>query len=348
MQERSGGDTPPDISRRQGAFAFFERPANSVCRNPLITCMGWTIAGDCEPTFEVNGVPIEHIRFVKRDDVEAAYPDSDAKGFELSIDAYRYLRPPSRALHVVARGKDVLAEQFLWLQPRDSAEAAKSLLTFFIHLPKTGGTAVRVGMQAMAAAAAPPYDGILTLYDVPQLMTLTRDTLLWFDFVFGHFGYGTHQIARERPFTYLTVMRDPYEFVASLYFYQKYVSRAIEHRSIYDFIEDPESRPKITNHFTRNLCGLERESTVTSDHVPIAKRNIDEHVAFVGLVEEMPKTLAKLSALTGFDLRHTGRHNATPPNEERATLDRAAFEAAVQDRVRYDLEIYDYVRSKFF
>ena len=348
MDQERQDESPPALARRNGGFVYFDTPESGVCSRPLIACSGWTIRHGADIVFEVNGAALEDIRPVRREPVKAIYPGAEVAGFEFWIDAYRHMRPPSRALHLVARGRETLAERFFWVRPRDHAEASKSLITFFLHMSKTGGTAIRRGMEEIAAAASPPYRGILAAYYMPQLMKLTPETLAHYDFIFGHLWYGAHEIAKDRPYRYLTVLREPYAYLESLYFYQKHVVGAVGHASIFEFLADPEYRTETDNHFVRMLSGLGRaEVPITQEHVRIAIEHIDRDFAFVGIAEEMPATLHRLSAITGFDLRATGRENVTPLTDERRLLDRAAFAKAARDLVRYDLEIYRYARSRF-
>jgi hypothetical protein len=299
--------------------------------------------------FEVNGVPVEDVRPLRRDPVKAIYPGADIAGFEFWIDAHRYMRAPSRALHLVARSRQILAERFFWVRPRDFAEASHSLLTLFLHMSKTGGTAVRRTMEAIAAAASPTYRGILAAYYMPHLMALTPQTVAHYDFIFGHLWYGAHKIAPTRPYNYLTILREPYAYLESLYFYQKVVVGAVSHASIFGFLADPKQEAETDNHFVRMLCGHGRgDGPIEADHLRMAIDNIDRDFAFVGIAEDMPRTLHSLSAITGFDLRATGRENVTPSTDERGLLDRAAFAAAAHDLVKYDLEVYRYAKAKFF
>jgi len=349
MDQELHDASPPAIARRSGGFVYFDAPESGVCSRPLIACSGWMIRDGGDIVFEVNGIPVEDVRPLRRDGVKAIYPGADVSGFEFWIDAYRYMRPPSRALHLVARGRETLAERFFWVRPRDFAEASHSLVTLFLHMSKTGGTAIRRTMEAAAASASPPYQGILAAYYMPHVMALTPETVSHYDFVFGHLWYDAHKIAQPRPYTYVTVLREPHAYLESLYFYQKNVVGAVSHASIFEFLEDPKHETETDNHFVRMLCGHGRgEGPMKPDDVRMAIDNIERDFAFVGIAEDMPRTLHRLSAITGFDLRGTGRENVTPFTDERRLLDREAFAAAAEKLVRYDLEIYRYVRSKFF
>jgi len=350
MDQEMQDDSPPAMAQRNGGFVYLDAPDSGVRDQSLIACSGWMIRdGSTEITFEVNGVAVEHVRPVRRDPVKAMYPGMDVAGFEFWIDAYRCMRPPSRAIHLVARGKRVLAERFFWVRPRDLAESRRSLLTLFLHMSKTGGTAIRQEMEAVAAAASPSYQGILAAYYMPHVMALTPETVSQYDFIFGHLWHGAHKIAQARPYTYLTVLREPNAYLESLYFYQKDVAGEIGHRSIFEFLADPNHETETDNHFVRMLSGRGRRAgPITPDDVRMAIANIDRDFAFVGITEDMPRTLQRFSEITGFDLRGTGRENVTPLTDERRTLDRGEFAAAARKHVKYDLEIYRYVKAKFF
>src|SRR5215216_7659206 len=128
MDQELHDASPPAIARRSGGFVYFDAPESGVCSRPLVACSGWMIRDGGDIVFEVNGIPVEDVRPLRRDGVKAIYPDADVAGFEFWIDAYRYMRPPSRALHLVARGRETLAERFFWVRLRDFAEASHSLV----------------------------------------------------------------------------------------------------------------------------------------------------------------------------------------------------------------------------
>ena len=124
---------------------------------------------------------------------------------------------------------------------------------------------------------------------------------------------------------------------------------AVSHASIFEFLADPNHETETDNHFVRMLCGHARgEGPMKPDDVRLAIDNINRDFAFVGITEDMPRTLHRLSAITGFDLRGMRRENVTPPTDERRLLDRKAFAEAAHDLVKYDLQVYRYVQRKFF
>ena len=109
-------------------------------------------------------------------------------------------------------------------------------------MSKTAGTAMRRRMEAIAAAASPPYAGILRPIIFRIFWQLRADTLSYYDFVFGHFWYGAHEIARGRPHSYLTVLREPFDYPELLYFYWKIVAGHVAHASVFDSLDDPKMK----------------------------------------------------------------------------------------------------------
>ncbi len=92
----------------------------------------------------------------------------------------------------------------------------------FLHLPKTGGTALRTSLQQafdpLASALVYPsgdLDGTMTR---EQFAALPPDALERLRLVMGHISYGAHRRI-PRTCRYASIVREPVERVLSLYYH---------------------------------------------------------------------------------------------------------------------------------
>jgi hypothetical protein len=225
------------------------------------------------------------------------------------------------------------------------------VLYCFIHVPKTGGATVK--RQLARHEARVPILYIyphLPDYIVPGLMS--NDAFRHISIVYGHFRYGIHQ-DRGREYRYLTILRDPYDFLLSHYFFSKEVHRnpaVVQCSSVFEMLET-NAVPILDNLFVRMIYGssIAAHEPVQQRHLEQALATIDRDFAFVGLQERLPESLAKISNLLGLDLASDlGRENVTPVTEERRLLDIAAFRVAAARHVRFDLLLYAHAQSRFW
>jgi hypothetical protein len=220
----------------------------------------------------------------------------------------------------------------------------------FIHVPKTGGATVK--RQLARHEARIPILYIyphLPDYIVPGLMS--NDAFRHIAIVYGHFRYGIHE-DRGREYRYLTILRDPYDFLLSHYFFSKEVLRdpaVVRCSSVFEMLET-NAVPILDNLFVRMVYGpIPAHEPVQQRHLERALATIDGDFAFVGLQERLPESLAIISKLLGLDLASgLGRENVTPVTDERRHLDIAAFRVAAARHVRFDLLLYAHVQSRFW
>ena len=196
------------------------------------------------------------------------------------------------------------------------------------------GTAVRRTMEATAAAASPPYPGILRPITCRIVWRCDAETVSHYDFVLRPLLVRRAQIATRTAATASsTVLREAVDYLESLYFYRKRVAGAVS--TCVDLRLPQRTRNTIQRPTTISCacCAAMGAAIgpIKPDDVRMAIDNIAAYFAFVGIAEDMPFTLHRLSAITGFDLRGTGRENVTPLTDERRLLDRAAFAAAAHD-----------------
>jgi hypothetical protein len=191
-------------------------------------------------------------------------------------------------------------------EPDAAGPAARTVL--FLHVPKAGGTTLGEYVYNQSRAPADHDEGLLNAgvlfipygffkeaglqvpdYILPQL---GRDDLRA---VVGHFWFGLHQHVR-RPWTYVTLLRDPVERVVSLYHYL----RLDERMTLDEFAASPPFR-EADNDQVRRIAGADPEiGGCTRAMLEAAKQNLRRHFAVVGVTERFDETLVLLNRRLGW------------------------------------------------
>ena len=334
-----------------GAIIHFDCPSPGFQPSGLFQCVGWALKARADDTveFKVNGVAVDQVHWHDRPDAARDYPEMHTSGFTFWIDANEHVGPESKAL-ILTTHVNGAAVGTRYLRVLREDDARTKTLFYFLHIPKTAGTAVLSRLRDATAnlklLEVYENDGAFT---PDQLRVLSPRSLQAFDLLYGHFDYGMH-VGFENPYKYLTILRDPFDFVVSQYFFQKYVLREprADQRSILDFLRNNPGH--LDNSFCRILCGdIPFDQPVTRADYSRALTNMDQDFAFVGMRERLPESMAQISGLLGVDLVADLRgENITPATPERANLDMRALRAAAEDRLQYDLMLYEEVGRRYF
>ena len=330
--------------------AYIETPPPGPLKRQLTAFVGWVALPKPTSKIEIrlNGEPHRFVLDGVREDVAAAHPGMACHAWRMSVDLPACV--DARGILLVDVFVDDQPVQRQYYRTDRLADGAERPLIYFIHAPKTGGTSVRVALEAHASTL-----NIASVYgreplDTTDFKRLSCESLSALDVVYGHFTYGLHRQS-DRPYRYLTVMRDPYEYLRSAYFFRKFngadpAFRAL--RGIDEAFEDERTRSYFDNVLTRHIAGVgDVGKRITEAHVRRAKAALDADFDFVGFTEYMPDTIAALSRYFGVPLDYHAT-NLTTPTAERAMLDVRAFRIAAEPMVRFDLEIYAYAMEKFW
>lgn len=342
------------LARQNGGYVHFHSAPRAVLGTGIVRLKGWIAKGEHDITFKLNGKPIEVVYTNSRASLPKLFPGFEATEFEIILDARSFLEKGSRALHYSAESDHVLSEGYAVLPYQCAEEVEESYLTFFLHMAKTAGSSTRVILLNAEKKINGKNSRILATYNTypyfpySRLNTLTRRTLLDIDYIYGHIMFGDHELVAnslgKRPFRYITVLRNPIDFLISLY-YGHYATRP----SIYDWLNEVAQEPLYDNHFCRMIGNIPFNQKIGTEHLEVAKHNIDRHFAFVGLQERMAETNRMLSRITGYDLtRDTYRYNSSTPSNERDSLDRNKFAHDAMKYIEFDLQLYDYAEKRFF
>lgn len=203
-------------------------------------------------------------------------------------------------------------------------------LILFIHLPKTAGTT----LLEMVTRFYPP-ENIQLLYENDAYVEtkLSEDRQGQIKCVYGHFSFGLHQYA-SRPFTYVTMLREPIERSISLYYFKK-----PEHNQTLRQFFNSNYLPKY-NHQTYLLAGgcydLKR-----------AKENLQKYFSVVGLTERFVESLFLMK-------KEFGWHQIASYWFSNVTANRLKKEQIPQDEIELirknnelDLQLYTFASELF-
>jgi hypothetical protein len=248
-----------------------------------------------------------------------------------------------------------------------TSDANSQPVFLYLHIPKTAGTTLTSCIYE-ACSSAKYYraaEGRLHsgIYYYPGNFHKEADPVVPHDVgltlkqedisaVVGHFRFGIHEFL-TRPSTYVTVLRNPLTRVLSLFHhictYKSHGWRndvLSKHMSIETFIETYRCR-EADNDQTRRLSGIEPPfGECTRDMLDLAKMNIDQQFAVVGITERFDETLVLIRRTFGWS--QEGAYwpklvNKNRPSPE--TLPQASVDAVLR-RNELDMELYRYASAK--
>ena len=233
----------------------------------------------------------------------------------------------------------------------------------FIHLPKTGGTALRSALQDAFEPSRSAFvygtgdlDESISRSAFEHLSAAELDELR---LVMGHFRYGIHE-RFERPYRYATLVRQPVDRVVSLYYHYvnlpgvRFLSRNYRERwrlrlrrvSLEDWVFG-EQRVTADNLMVRNVAGVVDVpfGGCTQAVFDQAMENVERDFAGVLVTEEMPQSLAFLEQVLDRPLSPLGRENVNPRRPRLADVDPATVER-IAELNEWDLRFYETARNR--
>lgn len=169
----------------------------------------------------------------------------------------------------------------------------------FLHIPKAAGSTLHSIIERnYPKESIYTIDGSRVLESIKEFKTLPESKRAEIRCVKGHMPFGLH-MSLPQPTTYVTVLRDPIDRVISHYYF---VLRTPSHylhdmvvtnrMSLEEYVSSRIS-PELVNGQTRDISGIGCFEMVdlSDDVLEIAKRNLKEYFAFVGLGEKFDESL---------------------------------------------------------
>ena len=223
----------------------------------------------------------------------------------------------------------------------------------FLHIPKTAGTTLH---RIIDRQYPPEARHWITRHDVGveafKRLPLSHRAAL--RMVRGHIPFGVHEYI-PRPARYWTILRRPIERLISYYYF---VQREPEHY-LYDYANTPgmtlrrylEERVSLqTDNFqTRLISGIWTDvgyGECDEATLGLAKKNLEEHFALVGLTERFDESLMLLKRTFGWGDVFYKRRNVTEGRPRREALP-AETVAVLRAHNQLDLELYAFAKELF-
>jgi hypothetical protein len=218
---------------------------------------------------------------------------------------------------------------------------------FFIHLQKTGGTALfrrlRHHFGTGAVYPMPEYQGTPeAVLDVDLLVDRFARHRAEIRAVTGHFPLCTVQRVGA-PFTTFTVLRDPVERTLSFLRHHRQEEPRFRGSTLEEIYEDPVCRDGlIRNHMVRMLSLSVEEMTdgaltpiaVDEDRLAVAQDALERRIDLVGLQERFDTFCETLATRFGWDLGEPQFANRTAAMEASDELrERVAADNAFDQRL---------------
>lgn len=220
-----------------------------------------------------------------------------------------------------------------------------------IHLPKTAGTALREAIDR-----TPICQDTVYLYDdapgIPrsQLIAEYPKRHAKKRLIYGHFRFGLHaELAIQAQ--YLTVLRQPLARALSIFRHHNRHPHSRWHSvARTEGIVGLFALPR--GHFTMTrFLATDRDAPETApdsyysvaDLLALAKENLATSFAHVGMTEDLPRDLPRLSQLLGHDLA-IEHQNVDPRPLQEAELSEQERDT-IQEAFGVDFELYEYARE---
>ena len=254
---------------------------------------------------------------------------------------------------------------------REATATDRSVPTcIFLHIPKTGGVTIRhivernyrpedrhlvpVGSQDPelwtwgAGLDRMPPNGTGSLPpQIEELARLPDSQKRRLRMVYGHLAFGTHRLL-PGPCTYLTMVREPIAQVLSHYYYilrhpRHWMYEEAVNLGLAGFVRVWVAR--WDNLQTRMISGeLTSPDPCTEGTLELAKRNIDERFAAVGLTERFDETVLLWGWVLGWTKLTYVRRNVSKAPRPPVP---AEVIRLIEELNELDAELYRFVEQRF-
>ena len=228
-----------------------------------------------------------------------------------------------------------------------------------LHIPKTAGRTLH-----HIIARRFPKDAVYDTFGfdrtsrgrsrIAELKELPEEDRARIRYVRLHPGpFGLHEYFPQ-PCSYVTLLRDPVDRLLSSYFFilrSPYLHNYIRDEATSECMTLEDFARSRTNVQIRMVSGVAGDSltysgTLPSDVMAISKRNIQEHFAFVGLVESFDESLALLNRAFGWTNTLYTRENVAKKRPRKEDIPKDTLRL-IESCNEVDIELYEWARHEF-
>jgi len=235
------------------------------------------------------------------------------------------------------------------LTPLGKINLKKGDLLFFLHIPKTAGTAVYKAISETLFR-----EKTLIIEDDQIKNVYGRyypDQFSNYIFFRQHSNYYFYQYLPRKPH-YLTFLRNPVTRMVSLYnhvvekpdkFKNRYLREGQDFTAFLEFCKNP----KVSNEQTRAIVGYEFSTKKLSDadRLEIAKMRLNEF-AFFGIQEFFPQSMQLLAQIFGWKELKTKVINQTKKQKKPGQLSTKETSMIIEHNY-LDVQLYEHAVSLF-
>lgn len=225
----------------------------------------------------------------------------------------------------------------------------------FLHIPKAAGTT----LHPILERHYPKRNTFSFWEDVERVV---REFPQWplekrqrIRLLKGHMPFGLHQylVGESR---YITLLREPAERIVSHYFYVKRTPRHYLYQqvtegniSLAEYVSSGITE-ELDNDQVRLLAGISRSipfGGLGTEHLELAKRNVEEHFAVAGLSERFDETLALMAIELGWNwIPYYQNLNVTEGKPRARQIDPSVLKIIERDN-QLDFQLYQWVVKRF-
>lgn len=228
----------------------------------------------------------------------------------------------------------------------------------FVHIPKTAGTTLRHIIQhqfqpnsifEFYRLGREPHKGI------DEFNGLCEARKKEIKFVSGHIGFGLHEFL-PRPYTYITVLRDPVKRVISHYHFLQARNSVVRDKTLEEFVQTQgQAQNSMTNYLSGSLLKYQLSDPGTGvsslqcspETLKLAKKNLREHFKVFGLVERFDETCLLLKRHLGWNIPlFYVKNNVSKTRSSTSSISKYTL-SLIEKSNEFDIQLYHYAKDVF-